>query len=1355
MAQVSHRILALSLAALLLCLATLARGQASRLFTASDGLSSSLINCILQDSRGNVWIATEEGLNRYDGVKITVYQHHPDDEHSIAHNYVRTIFEDQEGHLLVGTYCGVQLYDPATDTFSPLARLTDGTVYQNFTTAILQRPDGELWVAGNQLAQLSITDGELICDTSLNLHIPTTLVENIIEDSKAGIWIAREGDGIYRMDKDGKAWHYPASAEMPSISTLCEDQRGNIFAGSHTNGLFMYDKRGDSFTPIYIDKDRQNLPVFVIYPFGNYKLLIGTDGEGLKMYNTLTGDLGDYTFEESAIAIHNAKIHTISKDSTDNFWIGIYHKGILMLPSQRNGFQYWGHKSPTRDIVGDDCITAIFRDQAGNTFVGTDNDGLYIIDKQGNPSAHFSHTGDPQSVPAIIMSIFEDSHGNLWLGSYSGGAAWLDPRTGKCTYIEGLTAGDTGGQNVYAFAEDDWQRVWIATMGGGLFRYDLNTRELVPMSSLNPDFNDNWISCLRYSRQRQSLIVGTQYGLCSIALNEEGYPFQYGLRETIVYSILEDKKGLVWAGTAAGLQRWDATAGEVRTYTTTDGLSNNSVYAVESDNSRHLWLSTSYGLSHFDPATEKFTNYYVGDGLQSNEFSKNASCHDHDGTLWFGGVDGITFFNPSNISQKNPKWHVRVTDFYLFGQPVRKGRKSGGRDIIDCPVSEATTFRLSHSDNAFSIEFSTLELAGSQHVTYSYTINSDVWINLSPGVHEVSFSNLSPGTYLFRLKARDGISESDVKEITIHIAQPWWNTVWAWLAYLVAFLCIASYITMLARQRYRARMESQRLRHAEQLNEEKLQFFINISHEIRTPMTLIISPLLQLMEEDTDTRRQRTYRTIHRNAERILRLVNQLLDIRKIDKGQMRLQFAETDIVELIEDLYDMFTDLATKRHISFTFRHEGLPQLPLWIDTANFDKIILNILSNAFKFTPDDGSIEIALSVEEDTHEGAPFSRYAQIAITDSGIGIDPSELESIFERFYQARGNNSSLGIGVGLHLTRSLVQLHHGIIFAQNRDDGTSGSRFVVRLPIGSAHLRPDEIKPDTSAARPVSAPPREALSPLRTLSPEEEEESDSKRSSTQRRRILLVEDDEEIRVYLRQQLSHDYYVSECTNGKEALEQIFRSIPDLVISDIMMPEMDGLTLCRRIKQNIHLNHIPVILLTAKTREEDNIEGLDTGADAYVTKPFNLEVLRHTVKNLILGHEKLRTIYSGQQESASGKIEKMEAQSPDDRLMERIMKAVNANISNPSLTVEQIATEVGVSRVHLHRKLKELTNQTTRDFLRNIRMKQAATLLAEKPHAISEVAEMVGYTNLSTFSTHFKELYGVSPSAYREQHR
>ena len=666
-------------------------------------------------------------------------------------------------------------------------------------------------------------------------------------------------------------------------------------------------------------------------------------------------------------------------------------------------------------------------------------------------------------------------------------------------------------------------------------------------------------------------------------------------------------------------------------------------------------------------------------------------------------------------------------------------------------------FQLAHYDNTFSIVFSTLQYNNPEQISYQYKIEelSNQWLSTEPGVNRVTYNNLLPGKYTFHVRALSHGNLSEIRTVKILITPPWYEMWWAYCIYAFLFGLLVLGIVNYILSRMRHRREIMKREHAEQLNEAKLQFFINISHEIRTPMTLIINPLEKLLAEKKGGEVQKTYLMIYRNAQRILRLINQLMDIRKLDKGQMFMKFRETDMVGFIDDVMLTFDYMARKKKIHFSFEHV-MPQLKVWVDMNNFDKILMNIFSNAFKYTPEQGEITVILSTGRDSTRCDPLKEYFEITVTDNGIGLDREKIERIFERFYQIDNDvtKSNFGTGIGLHLSRSLVELHHGIILAENREDAP-GSRFIIRIPLGSAHLRTDELEdveavitPHTVLVKPEKTDLEEAF--------EEEEDEESKKAgkSKNRMRILIVEDEEEILSYLKEELEGDYRIMTRKNGREAYDTILADTPDLVISDIMMPEMDGLSLCRKIKQNTNVNHVPVILLTAKSKPEDTMEGMATGADAYMVKPFNTELLKSTIANLIANRKLLKSKFSGAQQQED-KVQKLSMKSADEILMSKIMKVINENLSNPDLNVEMLAANVGLSRVHVHRKLKELTNLSARDFIKNIRLQQAAALLKEKKLTVSEVAYATGYTNLSHFSSSFKEVHGMSPKEYMLAHQ
>lgn len=1351
------------------------KAQTGKFYSTDKELSNSLINAVYQDRKGFIWIATENGLNKFDGTRFSIYRHNATDSTSLKNNYVRTLFEDSRGNFWIGCINGLQRYDRATDNFHELFISRKDGRKNPHITSIIERRNGDLWIATSGQGAISLkknsNPASFHIETELTDRIGSNYLNVIFEDSRQNLWIATEEKGLYRYSpesKELKSYKAPYHIAGDDVSAICEDAHGQIFVGTLTKGLFRLSSRQEgNFEPV-LYQNRMNLNIRTLIIDTRGKLIIGTDGEGVKEYQPQQDIIVDSEINASPFDFSKSKVHSLIEDKDHNLWLGIFQKGLILVPGISNKFDYYGYKSIHNNTIGSSCVMAIHTDEQATIWIGTDNDGLYAINDQGKQLRHYTHqAGNPQSVPGTILCLYEDSNQELWLGSYFDGLARMNKQTGTCQDATSLLQGNlnAGKPKVSCIIEDKNKNLWVGTYGSGLYKINLPTQHVTYYESTrneNDDWSINrlpndWISYLLEDKEGM-IWIGTYKGLAVLNPQTDNfinYKKQNNLLPGyVVYSLLESSNGEIWAGTSEGLVCLNKDRLTPVLFTTADGLPSDIICGLAEDEKKNIWISTHQGISKLNPPEKKFINYYAGDGLQGNEFTRTAVFKDKRGKIFFGGTNGVTAFYPQDITEIKKEMNVLITGFHVANRPVKKGDKSGNNVITDTAVMDTEQFTLAYNENTFSIDFSVLEFSNPDRISYQYKIKElgDEWISTQPGTNRVTYSSLKPGKYTFSVQARDHNNFSNIRTVTIAITPPWYQTWWAKVIWgcLGALLIYA--LTMYILSRIRHRQEVMRQKHMEQINEAKLQFFINISHEIRTPMTLIISPLEKLLAEHSE--KQPVYLMIYRNAQRILRLINQLMDIRKLDKGQMHLKFRETDIVGFINDLMQTFNYQAQKKNITFTFEKEleGADSLKVWIDLNNFDKVLMNVLSNAFKYTHEGGNIEVSLKTgHNDAYRGA-LKDYFEIDITDNGIGIDKNKIEQIFERFYQIDNDmtQSNFGTGIGLHLSRSLVELHHGIIKAENREDG-QGTRFVIRLPLGSNHLKAEELEnPEETGSEPtISQLPKDSI-----YETEEENKTNEYRKpkAKTRYRVLIVEDDEEIRRYIRSELDSDFRIYECTNGREGLETILKEKPDLVISDVMMPEMDGITLCRKIKQNININHIPIILLTAKSKAEDQIEGLEIGADAYIVKPFNTELLRTTISNLIANRERLRGKLVGEQQ-VEEKITKIEMKSNDEILMSKVMKTINDHLADPTLNVEMLAANVGMSRVHMHRKLKELTNQSARDFIRSIRLKQAANLLREKNLSVSEVAYATGFSNLSHFSNTFRDFYGISPSEYKEQ--
>jgi signal transduction histidine kinase/AraC-like DNA-binding protein len=797
-----------------------------------------------------------------------------------------------------------------------------------------------------------------------------------------------------------------------------------------------------------------------------------------------------------------------------------------------------------------------------------------------------------------------------------------------------------------------------------------------------------------------------------------------GLRQGVCNAIIANKNGEIWAATSHGLVRYNPNSQKVERFTYNNGLDDNSFLDIAADNKANIWATTRHGMNRFNIAERKFTAFYGGNGLEDNLYNHVAATANAS-RISFSGQNGITAFSPENIKDTKLDKAPIVTDITIKGLPLEQTMLSNSNLIEVGDNYNLQRINLNYDDNAIALALSTLDFRNAKNVSYEYRLNkSGEWLSTSVGEDKIYISNLSPGTYKMQIRACENGVYSPVKQIELKIAAPWFLSPLAKIIYVVLFLalCLQVFIAL-------------RRKRNNQIQEAKLQFFINISHEIRSPMTLILSPLEALLKEKYDAKTTQRLHTIHRNATRILGLVNQLLDVRKIDKGKMEIHCSKTEMVGFINECAEMFKPKAEDKEITLKF-NSRVKSLDLWIDRNNFDKILVNLLGNAFKYTPKGGEIDIELSKTDDNK--------AMIRVIDSGVGIDEKKTKKIFERFYQDNAkaqSGESAGFGIGLNLCKLLVELHHGTIKAYNRTDA-QGSCFEVKIPLGSSHLsrqekaEVSEITPRTIIENATSI--EDAKQPAKTV---------RHRSKS---RILVVDDDSEIRDYLTDYFAAYYKVDTVSDGESAWKYILDNGADLVISDVNMPGMNGIQLLKNIKNNGNTNHIPVILLTSKTEYTDRKEGWEKGADAYVAKPFSGEELMAISDSLIENRIMLKGRFSGAQ-SQEDKIDKIEIKSNDEVLMNKIVEMINAHIDDPNLNVEMLGHEVGISRAHLHRKMKDMIGVSPSDFIRNIRLRKACELLKNTDNDVTQIAYNIGFTSQTHFSTAFKKFTGVSPSEYR----
>lgn len=1341
---------------MMICLFSIqAWAQSGKLFNTDNQLSSNLATQVFQDKSGFIWIATRNGLNNYDGYHINVIKKDMSNFLGLNSNYINSIAQDEKEHILLGT--NNSLLEFTGSEFLKIPMLdSKGKELATYVKQVYPLKNKDVAVATSGYGIMLKKQDEQKCHAMKGEVEKLKYIHKLLEDKRGRLWIITEDGKLYRKETNGRVTSHFAGTEGVDAQDIQQDALGNIYLASKNQGVHLLRAGSNVFTRISCIG---NLPIDNIYISRNNKLYIGCDGLGIYVYDPQTGFLQDNPLFSRLVNLAKSKITSIIEDNQGNIWVSMLQKGVFMQSNIKNDFNYMGFRLGNRNVIGENCVTSLSITQGNQVWVGTDKDGLYLFNiATQSVEGHFLNQ-------STVLTLCKDQQGRTWVGTYTDGLGYMD----AAGSFHPVDLGISKSVGILDIKQDPQGNIWIATMGKGLFCLQKDGSRRNYKAKYGADNNlkvnslpNDYLIKMALSKDGNHVYIATSVGLACLDRKRNSWVSTFkGVnclnKNSFSHCVFVDSKDHVWYGTEDGAFCFDFRKGiKPKLYTTANGLTDNSVASITEDYQGNIWLGTIKGLNKLALKSGTITKFYAESGLQSNEFSDASVCTTQDRkTILIGGSGGLNWFQADQVRQHPWQAKVVISGFILNNKMVTPGMKSGSYTITDNWSTFSRDFQLSHEDNTFTLQLSTLTYNDVEQISYVYSINGDAWRTVPAGQNELAFSHMAPGRYKYRIKAICNGYETPVKEFTIIVHPTWYASIWAKLFYLL--LLIAA-IMLYLRHRKR-QMEDQLILqqhiHAEEMGEAKIKFFMNISHEIRTPLTLIITPLLSLIKEDKEPHRQGIYEIIRKNSERILHLINQMMDLRKIDKGQMVMRMCKTDMVSFINEEYDLFKQQAIAKSIDFEYQHD-CEELPVWIDRNNFDKVIINTLSNAFKFTPTAGHILLSL-----THT----DHHAYISIKDSGIGIPKDKLETIFQRFYQTPADPSdrNIGTGIGLDLTRSLVELHYGTISARNNEGEKGskfehGSEFIIRIPLGKDHLKPEEIIEEEEMKKEqnnelAEAEQEEQLAenndqPAETLNNSDTTPASAKGAKAE---IVIVEDEEDIQEYLKAQLSSDFKIRTYPNGKVALNEILKNKPDLVISDIMMPEMDGTTLCAKLKSNINTNDVPIILLTAKSREEDQLEGLQTGADAYILKPFNMDILHRNIINLLTVRRTLRNKFTGN-ESQNHQVEQIEMQTPDNSLMQRVMEVINENINDSDLSVDMIAQKVGISRVHLHRKMKELTNQTPHSFIRNIRLQQAAKLLKDGKQSITEVMYACGFSNSASFSTMFKNLYGCSPREYMQ---
>ena len=1330
--------------------------------TSHEGLSSNTVNGILKDRYGYLWFATLEGVDRFNGKDIKTYRFNTGKAPAFQTNEVEGFYQDQSGALWVATLGGgLYWYDRMNDHFQSfpdaktptyLNRLKIRTIYGDYL--------GRIWLG--TIAGVIVIDPKTnssfsyMPDSARPAAIQSGNILTLFQDSQKRMWVGTD-KGLYVYNfRENKFITYlhdsnnPASLCSDEIRSLAESPGGDIWVGTG-NGISKFSKdmkmiRNFHFSPTDINTLSGNL-VYSIAADGN-KMWIGTEG-GLDIMDVKTGDIIRFNHDgRNKFSINSKSIRSIFIDPIGVYWLGTYAEGVnkydrnltLFNLKENNEYDPYGLSAPS--------VTSFAERPDGDIYVGTDGGGLNLFHTKSGLFTHIDlktmAKANTSGIP--IMSMLLDSRQQLWIGTFQAGLFIYDTKTGRYRQLCAGPGNMNIDQNdIFSLKEDNLGKIWIGLNGEGINIFDPATSSF---TKLKPGVNANGLPVNGYIRvieqdRNNNMWIGT-YGTGLAVLNpttQKYKVFNYantGLPIDRVFSLLEDHRGNFWIGTGGdGLYYYDLQKKIFFSYSALDGLPDGTIHKIIEDSKGIIWLSTNNGICSFDPKFKKFTRYSHYNGLQKETFLNGSGLKSSRGLIYFGGGGGFNYIDPVNgIKQNKTAPPVVLTSLKINNKEVVAGKDAP----IKQDISIAKQITINYKQD-FSIEYAAINFTLPQQNSYAYKLkgfNKD-WNYV--GSNKVAYyTNLDPGTYQFMVKAsnNDGIWNNKGTRITIIILPPLWMTWYAFMFYIFIGLSILFFIRHLGIKKVKRKLLlSQERREAEQLHQldlMKIKFLTNLSHEFRTPISLIMAPAEKLLDNQENQKISSQLSVIKRNARRLLNLVNQLLDFRKMEENELRLNLVQGEIISFIKDIIDSFYDLSENKNIELLYKGQD-KTLFVWFDPDKIERILFNLLSNSFKFTHPGGTVTVEVSTAQEKNTGHTL---LILSVADTGIGISEENIDRIFQRFFRVDDLSAGLnqGSGIGLAITREFVELHGGNISVISKP--AEGTVFTVSLSLKTfeSYITEDDSIPD---------PLLEEL--VNTLElPSGELPVTNK---TDKPIVLIIEDNIELRFYIKEKLERYYRIYEASDGKEGWDKVLTFHPDLVVSDINMPYMDGIELTKKIKSDKRTNHIPLILLTAFTGKEEQLKGLETGANDYLTKPFNFDILNVKIRNLLILNASLKNTYTKQLKVSPSDVE---VESSSEKLLTKAIGILETNINNPEFSVVELSNHLGMSRGALYAKIFELTGKPPVEFIRSFRLDRAAFLLLKSDMTVSQIAYEVGFATPHYFSKSFKNKFNMLPSEYRK---
>jgi signal transduction histidine kinase/ligand-binding sensor domain-containing protein/DNA-binding response OmpR family regulator len=1316
----------------------------------SDGLSNSSIIVIHQDQLGQMWFGTRDGLNMFDGNRFTVYLNNPNDSLSISNNDILSIQEDASGAIWVGTYNGLNRFDPSSKTFKRFIHNNKTNFINDSAIRTLKEIDSEIWIGTDKgLYIYNIKENSFIAvyqHINNAKRINDTRVNAIVKSKKGDIWIGTTKGLSKLISRNNNEFEFKHFRENKIeednlfVVSIVEDKDSNLLVAT-TNGLYKINTATETIISLSKTKLFKTLgtDVRAMSYDNDDNLWIGTSsGVSILTPNNI--------LKETSNKLGNLnQVRSIFKDKGGSLWIGTYYGGISFWDKSNNNFTNINLEKLTSKV-----ISAIESDDSGNLYFGTVDTGITVYNPQTKNTEFINESNTSGLLSNHVKSLFIKEN-ELWIGTLRTGLTIYNLKTKKDdnnripNQLRNLLK--TG---LYAITKDDQNNMWFGTFGNGVIRYNQSNNTLLQLqndpTNVNSISNNGVRTILIDSKKR--IWVGTVKGLNSFYIeNVEKGDFKVnhyfnnrnGLKFDI-HTVFEDTNHIIWVGTKSkGFYRFNEKSFE-KFDLKNENSEITSVHAILEDHNKNLWLSSNQGIAKLNLQNNNLIVYNHADGLQSNGFNDNSSLKFSRNDFYFGGTSGISSFDPENILINNYIPQVLLTDFKINNESVKI---SGENGILKENILFTKSIKLAYDQANFSIDFSIPNFINRSKNKYSYRLLglNDQWItNFN---RQASYTIQTPGAYTFEVKGfnNDGKWNQNITQLNIVVQPAPWRSWWAFVIYGLligsAILLLKWFIQSKENLKHELELELFENERIEETNKVKLEFFTNISHEFRTPLTLIIGSLQQLIENYKGSNIvYKKLLVIENSSNHLLKLINRLMDFRKLESNQLKLEAAEGNIVKFLKEIYLSFTEYAKAGNYTYNFITTN-EEILVYFDRLKLERVFYNLISNAYRYTPKGGIINIDISAHDN---------FIQIAVRDTGVGILEKYFDQIFDRFFEVPihtnpKDNYNKGVGIGLSIVKEIVKLHKGNITVKSNEN--KGVSFTVTLPFGKDHLLENEILKDFKIS--------DELTQYQEQLDHDELKIDTQLDSLildkEKSTILIVEDNLQLRLFIKDFLKTDYNIIEAENGKIALDKAINHVPDLIISDVIMPEMEGTELCRNIKENLKTSHIPVILLTSRSSLVYKVEGFESGANDYISKPFNLKEFRFRVNNILESTKRLKLKFSKDNYLNPSEVT---ISSLDEKLFKKAFDIVEENISNQQFDILAFCSELGVSRTLLFSKIKVWTNLTPKEFIHEIKMKRAVQLLELNKINVSEISYKVGFNSPKYFSKCFQKKFGETPTQF-----